>query len=424
MNHVFKLSAIAAVLAFSGAAVADPAETKGGLTIKTEDGRFEGKVGGRIQYDGYLFGDLEVGGVEANNPTSGSEFRRVRLTLSGKAYGWEYKFEEDFAGSGANRNFCTGVSIAADGPDSNTEPDVTCATSAGITTASSHRDMFIATTLGSGKLTIGQFKPYRSMEELTSSNEITMMERPFTSATGLFNGRQFQQGLGYLISGDTYTFGASAFSVRDDAGARNEGLGYAVRGTYTPVQAEGSVVHLGLSYSTENRNRDTGSLNATAAIAGRRSLSTTLGGVAAGMESNTIGAEVASVFGPFYAQAEYMQMTLGQATGTADQDVTAYYLMASYHLTGESKGYKKGTGVFGSAKPASPSGAFELTARYDFAENPDVAAAPEVTTATVGLNYYVNPNVRLMLNYAMGELEASNTKTEQDQLSLRAQFGF
>ncbi len=62
--------------------------------------------------------------------------------------------------------------------------------------------MFIAKSALGGKFTIGHFKPYRSMEELTSSNEITMMERPFASATGLYNGRQFQQGVGYLRGSD------------------------------------------------------------------------------------------------------------------------------------------------------------------------------------------------------------------------------
>ena len=71
------------------------------------------------------------------------------------------------------------------------------------------RDAHISTALWGGRATIGHFKPYRSMEELTSSNEILMMERPFASATGLFNGRQFQQGVGYLKAGGNYTFGVT-----------------------------------------------------------------------------------------------------------------------------------------------------------------------------------------------------------------------
>lgn len=120
-------------------------ETKGGLKVTSADKKFEASLGGRIHFDAYAFGD----DVVAN--TNATEFRRARLTLSGKAYGWEYKMEQDFA-AGTNLD--------------------------GI------RDLYIARPMLGGKLTIGHFKPYRSMEELTSSNEILMMERPVTSASG------------------------------------------------------------------------------------------------------------------------------------------------------------------------------------------------------------------------------------------------
>lgn len=430
MNNLLKYASLAVFVGATGVAQADTAETKGGIKVKTEDGRFEANVGGRIHFDAYIYGDLETGGVKGTSPNGTTEFRRARITLSGKAYGWEYKFEEDFAGSGAastsTTTVCSSTGTAAAPCPAGTATVLTGASSSTVTA----RDMFVATKIGPGKLTIGQFKPYRSMEELTSSNEITMLERPFTSASGIFNGRQFQQGLGYLVSGETYTLGASGFSVKDDAGVRNEGLGFATRGTYTPINSNDMVVHLGLSYSVENRNGGTGGLASSAALAGRRSPSTSLGSVATSKDATAIGVETAMVLGPIYAQAEYMMMTLGQAPGTDDQDVTAYYVMGSYHVTGESKGYKKGTGVFGSAKPNSASGAVELTARYDFADNSDLLGAagnPEVTAMTVGVNYYFNPNVRMMLNYVMGESEVgigTRTKTELDQISLRTQFAF
>lgn len=389
MKKFIKLGAVAAALAVGGAAHADTAETKGGITVKTGDGRFEAKIGGRIHFDTYVFGDEKLNGVDVVNNEGGTEFRRARITLSGKAYGWEYKFEEDFAGTGVDE-----------------------------------RDLFIATKLGPGKLTIGQFKPHRSMEELTSSNEITMMERPFSSATGLYSGRQFQQGLGYLMGGNNYTAGVSVFTLRNDANARNEGVGYAARGTFAPVVAEGSVVHLGLSYNAEEfSNTLPGGQAITANYAGRRGDAEVIGTITAGQPTSTIGLETAATFGPAYVQAEYAMMKLG--TATADQDINTYYVMASFHLTGESKPYKKGTGVFGSVKPAGELGAWELTTRYDVIENKDSALRPEATSITGGLNWYVNPNVRFMLNYTMGETDVSGVKSDEaDQLALRTQFSF
>ncbi|HEY0974818.1 MAG TPA: porin [Solimonas sp.] len=406
MNNLIKYGTLAVFVGTAGVAHADVAETKGGITIKTEDGRFEAKVGGRIHFDAYVFDEDEFSAV------SGTEFRRARLTLSGKAYGWEYKFENDFAGQSG-------------------------------TEGSGWRDMFVATKVGPGKLTIGQFKPYRSMEELTSSNELTISERPFSSATGIYNGRQFQQGVGYLMSGDQYTFGVSGFSLRSGAAsaARNEGLGVATRLTYAPIVSDTNTIHLGASYSVENQNKASSGVGASASYAGRRGPSMSIASAAAGQEATVIGLEAAAVFGPFYTQAEYAMADYAQATGD-DQEVVTYYVQAAFNLTGESKPYNKSAGVFRSVKPKNPGGAVELVARYDFIERKDStlttvndgAKDREATTMTVGANWYVNPNLRFMLAYVMGEgifstsagtpPVTTNTFDETKQIALRTQFSF
>jgi len=212
-------------------------ETKGGLKVTSADKNFEASLGGRIHFDAYSF-DKDVAAT-----TDTTEFRRARLTLSGKAYGWEYKMEQDFS-AGTNLD--------------------------GI------RDMYIARNMMGGKLTIGHFKPYRSMEELTSSNEILMMERPSTSATGIYSGRQFQQGLGYLRAGDSYTFGVSAFNMRSAPTARTEGVGFSARGTWAPIDTGTTTLHLGGSYSHENLNKGTPNLSAVSHYAGRRGPSQTM----------------------------------------------------------------------------------------------------------------------------------------------------
>jgi len=100
-------------------------ETKGGLKVTSPDGSASFSLGGRLHFDGYAWNrDLAA-------TTGTSEFRRARLTLGGSVAGWEYKMEQDFA-AGTNLD--------------------------GL------RDLYIARKLGPGKLTIGHFKPYRSME--------------------------------------------------------------------------------------------------------------------------------------------------------------------------------------------------------------------------------------------------------------------
>ncbi len=357
-------------------------ETRGGLKVTSADGNAEFSLGGRIHFDAYAF-DRDLASV-----TGGTEFRRARVTLAGKAHGWEYKLEQDFAG-GSNLD--------------------------GL------RDAYIARTLGPGKLTIGQFKPYRSMEELTSSNEILMMERPFTSASGLYSGRQFQQGLGYLVGGGHYTLGASLFTLRAAPTARNEGIGFAARGTWAPVNDEDRTVHLGLSFSDENSNQGTPTLSAVANYAGRRGPSQTIASVTSGSSDRvrSLGLEAAASIGAGFVQAEYMRADFGQPLG-GSQTVDAWYVQGSWLLTGGHKPYKTGTGVFGSAKvPAG--GAWELTARHDRIKNQDISGR-EASSTLFGVNYYVNPQLRFMLNYTRGDNEVTGDNT--NQYALRTQLSF
>jgi len=365
-----------------GSAKVAKVETKGGMKLTSADGKFEASLGGRIHFDAYAFDR------DRASTTGTTEIRRARLTLAGKAFGWEYKVEQDFS---AGDNL------------------------AGL------RDVFMARKALGGKVTIGHFKPYRSMEEMTSSNEITMMERPFSSATGLYNGRQFQQGVGYLKAGDNYSFGATVFNLRGASSPRNEGIGAAGRLTYAPINNDKSTLHFGVSASTENNNNGSGNMTAVANYAGRRgpaqTIATTTG--ASGDSVDVIGLEAAGAFGPMYFQSEYANATFNQPIGRS-QDVETFYVMGSWMLTGEHKVYKAGTGVFGSAKPGAK-GAWELTGRYDTIENKDVANR-EASSTTLGVNYYFSPNVRLMFNYTRGDNQFTGDKT--GQYAVRTQLSF
>lgn len=146
---------------------------KGGPRIKTEDGNFEIGLNGRGHFDVHsLYPDQANPDYPAfgsqllnSNDREGINWRRTYATITGKFYDINFKFENDFA--------------------------------VNATTAFPHslREAWVAARLGPGQLTLGQFKPYRGLEEITSSNEITLMERPSTSSTGIYNGRQFLTGL-------------------------------------------------------------------------------------------------------------------------------------------------------------------------------------------------------------------------------------
>ena len=413
-----------AILAFP--ALADQAETKGGLKITSDDGNFSAELGGRIHFDTYLFDpDIE-------DPISTTEFRRARITLEGEAYTWEYKLEQDFAAG---------------------------------STLTGYREVWIGHEFWGGSIKIGQFKPYRAMEELTSSNEILMLERPFTTATGIFDGRQFQQGIGWNNHWDCYTAGVMAFNLRNAGTVRNEGIGTAGRFTWAPINNDYTTLHFGVSLSREDANLNTPPLEAVANYAGRRGPSQRIALTPGGLEAflaeftdeefivgdhggivDVAELELAGTWGPLYAQAEYAYgnyegdyyvseqffENLFDAPATfecdpdfgcyiGDQDVRAWYIQGSWLITGEHKPYNSKKGVFKSAKPYSPWGAWELTARYESFKNdeiPDLKADSWI----VGVNYYHNPKVRFMFNYRFGDDDFTGDGT--NQFGIRAQMSW
>jgi phosphate-selective porin OprO/OprP len=416
VRNGIKIGALAALaLGIAQPALADSAETKGGLTVKTDDGRFEFKLGGRFHIDAYAFDGCSVGGVDCPDGTTlgGMFLRRGYITMTGKLYGWKFKSEFD--------------------PAANASSQVTW------------REAWVSTEALGGEIMIGQFKPFRSMEELTSSNDILMMERPYSSASSLYGGRQFQLGVGYKLPFSIGMWALSGYNLKASGGTVTDGMGVSTRLTFLPIESESSTLHLGLVYSVDDFGRTGTGLPvasgpSAASIAGRTSgtqvtglSSVSLGATAPGESQSTYAVEAASAFGPAFVQAEYANSTLGQASGVSDRDVTSYYVQASFFVTGETKPYKKDRGTYGSPKPIGESGAWEITSRYDFIESPDLTGAtgkPEVTQITVGLNWYANPNVRVMLNYSMGEQETTNTTTnattdtELDAIGLRTQLSF
>jgi phosphate-selective porin OprO/OprP len=125
-----------------------------------------------------------------------------------------------------------------------------------------------------------------------------------------------------------------------------------------------------------------------------------------------LGLEVSWIFGSASVRAEYVTMNREVIVGadTEDFDTDAYYLQFTYLLTGEAKplenrvvpkknfSIKEGTW-----------GAWELAIRYaslDMSDGEDATvvaagANQEVTEITLGVNWWMTQNVRLMLNYEM-----------------------
>lgn len=390
-----RLSLLACLMAgASGTAYADLAETKGGITIRTDDGRFEGKLGGRIHLDSNIFIEDEDDADGIGDQTTDLFFRRARLTLEGKAYGWTYKFENDFSAQDEGEG-------------------------------SGFRELWIGTRLGPANLRFGQAKPYRTMEELTSSNEISFMERPFASASSVFGSRQYLTGIFVDGAGSNWGWGLSGYNLRNGADSEDEtdGMGTSGRLYWAPMMSESKLLHLGASASLDNPTNGKSVAASGARYAGRSGPSGSLGASTVD-EQTSVGFELAGKAGPIYGQSEYVMATFAQ-DAASDIDVNTWYVQASWMITGESRPYDIKKGVFKSPKPNKPSGAWEAKLRYDYIDNDGVETEREITQAIAGVNWYLNPNVRMMFEYIHGENEPDGAESlSGDVLTTRLQFAF
>ncbi|MDR3556730.1 MAG: porin, partial [Syntrophobacteraceae bacterium] len=137
-----------------------------------------------------------------------------------------------------------------------------------------------------------------------------------------------------------------------------------------------------------------------------------------------INPELAFVYGPFSVQGEYFTAFLSDATmyayptvgtkqvwtaqsKTSSPDLSGYYVMASYFITGEHRIYDPKYGVFARPAPAcnfNPAtggwGAWELAARFDSIDlNDKTISGGTEQNYTGSLNWYLNPNLKWALEY-------------------------
>ncbi len=385
------------VLNVHGVASADDSDTtlrfywKDGLRLETSDKQFKFKIGGRIMNDWAWFDvDQSIEGP-TDEHDNGTEFRRARLYMAGEIYeNIIFKAQYDFAGGTAG-----------------------------------FRDVYIGMkNLGPlGTLRVGHMFEPVGLEELTSSKYITFMERSLTSVFIPARNTGFQ--LNNTCADGNMTWAIGAFRDTDDFGdSDGDNMNLSARMTGTPVATDDALVHLGLSFrygmpeDSMLRLRQRPSAHMAERWADTRDA-----GVDMGIDTtHTIGGEVAAVMGPGSFQAEYYHMFTESASGATVDDPTfnGFYVMGSVFVTGEERPYDSKHGTFGRVKPHENfsienggSGAVELALRFSRLDlNDGGVAGGELWDVTAGVNWYLNPNTRVMLNYVHAELDDRLTVTD------------
>jgi phosphate-selective porin OprO/OprP len=170
----------------------------------------------------------------------------------------------------------------------------------------------------------------------------------------------------------------------------------------------------------------------------------TTGAMANASAAQVYSAEAAAGDGPFFVQGEYLHFNIDRRLGLPTLQFAGWYVQGSWTLTGESRAYNPNTGSYGTIIPMHPFaintyywGAWELAGRYSVIDLndrlgfKDGIAGGDQSVYTVGLNWYVNRNIRFMFNYLHGGISkqasgvlATDAGAKFDAVAMRAQVWF
>ncbi|SEM12442.1 phosphate-selective porin OprO and OprP [Pseudoxanthomonas sp. GM95] len=370
-----------------------------------DDGPVTAVLGGRVNWDFASFNNDDRGTPNDDD----TRFRRIWLDVSGKFYGFEYKAEIDLAG-------------LQDEPGS-----------AGIAA----RDVYITKAFDSGILTVGQFKQYFSLDDRTSSNYGQFLERGY-GASNLAS--TYRKGVSWQAVLPHGTWAASAYSLETIDNSRSKGKAIGGRGTWLPLDQGTSLRHLGLSLAHEAFDHPGTDGAATLRVqpGPENDLAVnsevTLARFNAGRDTDVDkwAVEYAEVRGPWSWQGEFIGGVYDD--GAQRATVTSTYGFVSWFATGESRSYDRKTGRFGRIKSINhKAGALELALRYDRMDGEQhlIGGADTIDASTeawtLGANWYLTPNLRLMVNLIDSRNRDQRTATTLDHtraITGRFQYDF
>lgn len=366
---------------------------KSGLRLDTKDKSVKLKIGGRLHIDANFYSDDDLEDNAGVDLQDGVEIRRVRLYNSGQiGKHVAYKAQFDFADGSVTFN------------------DI-------------HIDLVnLRDCLGCGmpNVRVGHFYEPFAREAQDSSKYYTFMEIAGSSET-FGQGRNTGIMLYDSWLGDRVNYGVGYFlgatpGVDDDEGAgiwEEDGYGVSALVSWAPIwdcDCECRRLIIGASVShrdelDEVRYRARPGLHVT----DQRLIDT---GVLPDCDSfTTFNGHLIWVNGPWSVQAEYFSSNV-DAPGLGDPTFSGYYAFVSYWLTGECRSFQHG--AIDRTKICCDfldddcccKGGLELAARYDYVDLTDAAiVGGEQTVITVGLNWYWNANMRIMLNVLFGDVE-------------------
>jgi phosphate-selective porin OprO/OprP len=336
------------------------------------------KLGGRLQAD-YM-------SVNEDNLThhDGEEVRRARLYAKGKfGSNWKYKAQYDFAGGGE------------------------------------WKDLYVAYTgFENSIIQMGQIFEMVSLEGFTSSKHLVFIERSLPVA--FVPDRAL--GISYNHWSENWMFAAGYYDRNlRDSDVNSHGASARIAWS---TQTDENTWHIGgsMAWRTTDGGTYRSRTRPESHVTDTRLINT--GHIADVADYNTLGLEIAWVKGPWSAQTEYLQQNPNR-NNSPDLNFNSWYVMGSYFFTGESRNYDQNYGIFGNVKPTRPSGAWEIGLRYSQMDlNDQEIIGGEMKNWTLGLNWYINSDWKMVLNYIDSKAQKADIEDNPDLLQMRVQFLF
>jgi phosphate-selective porin OprO/OprP len=365
---------------------------------------------GRVQVDTASF---SKSGNYLNNATeaNGIEFRRIYLCLKGTGFDVvEYKAEFDLAGTMTNNKNNGAYSTTA------------------VPGKIAAKDLYVQVNELPmlGHIRIGNYYEPLGLETNTSDLFVTFMERANTSL--ITPDRHIGvMAFDHPFENQNATWWLGAFcSAGGDGGMlwqeTNSKTATAMTGrvTWLPWYDEATegrgLFHVGLAGSYRDAWGDQFPLPSNSLRPEESHLAATYNATMNNIDYiSELGSEMAFIYGPFSVQSEYVGAYAVDFAG-ANHTINSFYVYTSYFLTGENRTYDRNSATFTRIKPfenffrvrdkdgcvQTGKGAWEVGYRWSWVDFSDAVSAAgfgdRFSNHTVGLNWYLNPYTKLMLN--------------------------
>ncbi len=282
------------------------------------------------------------------------------------------------------------------------------------------KDAYLQYTFNNGlELKVGNFKEGFSMESTTTSRYLTFMERPMA-----VNAFAPSRHIGFTATYQKNWFlaiGGIHFQCVDDIEERlfskdnnkdfgmDEGASYTGRLVIMPWYNDVEKgLHFGVTGSYRNPSTDAEvpytlryDTRSLTSINRKKYIDTDLMG---NLDHATLtGFEMAGYYKNMRLQGEYLMSSVYRTDDLPTENFDGFYVFGSTILFGGKYNYNLSEGEFTQVSRGKSWGDIELAFRYDYLSlnsGFDKIMGGAGEGYTIGLNYYANNNVKIMLNYA------------------------